>query len=103
MQIIYSILVLCILCSGCSGLNSFTKKENTKVLTAMDQKGETETIWIPDKTQKVWVNPHVDEEGNMVEGHYKHVILEKGHWDLQEITPEDSIIKIEAKKDDNKI
>ena len=82
------VVLMCVLCSGCKTLESFLKKSDpAPVLTETKPSVTTETGWVPAKTRKVWVNQHIDEDGNMVEGHYKHVILEEGHWALQEIPP----------------
>lgn len=87
------LILLCIFASGC-----VTFGDTLPVLKATGQQPvETQTIWVNAKTKKIWVNPHVDEEGNMIEGHYKYVVLEKGHWALQEIAPEDAVNKDESK------
>ena len=36
------------------------------------------------ETKKIWVNSQVDENGDMVEGHYKHVIVTPGHWAVKD-------------------
>ena len=43
-------------------------------------KPKEEKIWIEAKTSRLWVNSHVDENGDLVEGHYRHIITEAGHW-----------------------
>ncbi len=82
-----ALLTACILFSGCATYGSLP------FIKATDQQPsvETETVWVNAKTKKIWINPHVDDEGNMVEGHYKFIVLEKGHWALQEIAPENTI------------
>ncbi len=88
-QKIILVILSCIFCSGCKTFDSFVKKGGSiPVITAEKTQVETETVWVPAKTKKVWVNPHIDEEGNMVDGHYKYMILEEGHWALQEIAPD---------------
>ena len=97
------LMVMCILCSGCKTLDSFLRKEESlPVIKASQQQPETETVWVNAKTKKVWINPLVDEEGNMVEGHYKYIVLEKGHWALQETAPESLAIKETIKDDKDK-
>ena len=39
-----------------------------------------EKVWVEAKTNKIWIGPHVDENGDFVEGHYKHVVITPGHW-----------------------
>ena len=43
-----------------------------------------EKVWVEAETKKVWVNKHVDESGDMVEGHYKHIIVTPGHWAIKD-------------------
>ncbi len=86
---LYLGILVCLACTGCKSIESFLKKNKPiPVITALKQTVETETVMVPAKTKKVWVNPYIDDEGNMIEGHYKYVILEESHWALQEITPE---------------
>ena len=40
-------------------------------------------VWVEAKTSKLWVNPYVDENGDLVEGHYKDIVTDQGHWELQ--------------------
>ena len=88
-QKIFLVILFCLFCSGCKTFDSFVKKgETIPVITAEKPQSETETVWVPAKTNKVWVNAHIDDEGSMIDGHYKFVILEEGHWALQEIAPE---------------
>ena len=82
----YLMIIMCLLCSGCKTMESFlTKNKSIPVIKSVKADIETETVWVSAKTKKVWVNPHIDEEGNMIDGHYKYVVLEEGHWALQEI------------------
>ena len=86
---LYLIVFICLVCSGCKTFEIFLKKdESIPIITTVKSEVETETVWVPAKTKKVWVNPHIDDDGNMIDGHYKYVILEEGHWALQEIAPE---------------
>lgn len=80
-------ILICLFCSGCKTMESFLKKNDSiPVIKSVKADIETETVWVPAKTKKVWVNPHIDEAGNMIDGHYKYIILEEGHWALQEIS-----------------
>ena len=82
-------MIVCILCSGCKTWDYFLRKEKAPpVIQTTDKQSESGTLWVNAKTKKVWINPHVDEEGNMVEGHYKYIVLEQGHWALQDMAPE---------------
>ncbi len=53
---------------------------NQEILSAKDD----EKVWVETETQKVWVNNHVDDSGEMVEGHYKHIIVTPGHWAVKD-------------------
>ena len=39
-------------------------------------------LWVEAKTSRIWVNPHIDENGDYVEGYYKYIVLDPGHWIL---------------------
>ncbi|MBP9854911.1 MAG: TraV family lipoprotein [Candidatus Omnitrophica bacterium] len=83
------VISICLICTGCKTFQTSLKKNKSiPVITAINPAVETETVMVPAKTKKVWVNPYIDDEGNMIEGHYKYVILEESHWALQEITPQ---------------
>ena len=86
---IFLFLLICFICSGCKTLESFYKKKEPVMVDTVPQTAEDENMWIQAKTSKVWVNPHVDDEGNLIEGHFKHVVLEEGHWALQENKPDE--------------
>ena len=47
-----------------------------------EQKAVRQKVWIEAKTSRIWVSPNVDENGDYVEGHYKYIVLEAGHWSL---------------------
>lgn len=36
--------------------------------------------WVEAKTSRMWISPHVDENGDYVEGYYKYIVLKPGHW-----------------------
>ena len=83
------VIMVCFACSGCKSFESFLKRdESIPVIVAGKPQVETEAVWVSAKTRKVWVNPHIDDDGSMIDGHYKYVILEEGHWALQEIAPD---------------
>jgi len=47
-----------------------------------DPKPAAQQVWVDAKTSRIWVSPHVDENGDYVQGHYKYIVLEQGHWSL---------------------
>ena len=53
---------------------------------ANPEKNETrapqQQSWVEAKTSRIWVSPHVDENGDYVEGYYKYIVLDPGHWSL---------------------
>ncbi|MBF0490434.1 MAG: TraV family lipoprotein [Candidatus Omnitrophica bacterium] len=76
-----SLLVMVILLSGCA---SFDEPDFDKPLIPIVDKKESkpqeDKVWVEAKISRMWVNPKVDENGDLVEGHYKNVVLEQGHW-----------------------
>lgn len=94
------VILLCLISSGCASFDGYLKKKvAVPVIPTVKEEAETETVWVEAKTRKVWVNPHIDDDGSMVDGHYKYVVLEEGHWALQEITPEvnnKTMVKVSA-------
>ena len=83
MSLVSLLLVLCFL-SGCA---SFQEPDFDKPLIPIPQKNrekpKEEKSWIEAKTGRIWVNSHVDENGDLVEGYYKNTILEPGHWAIK--------------------
>lgn len=80
----YRILIISLLCfsvSGCGVLSFFHPKP---LLMPSVCTGESivreKKVWIEAKTNKIWVNQHVDENGDLVDGHYKYVVVTPGHW-----------------------
>ncbi len=79
----------CLILSGCQSLNA-PRAQPKQVAGIREGPANVQTlakdegVWIPDKISKIWINSYVDDEGNMVEGHYKYVIMERGHWVLEE-------------------
>ena len=73
--------------TGCAGIHK-TKTGNVTPMAISSQEvpssGEEEKVWVEAETRKVWVNDHVDENGDMVEGHYKHMVVTPGHWAANE-------------------
>jgi len=96
MPLLFLMFMLCIL-SGCTGYQdpdfdkpliilpedrdnnseiSDTKSENREIKPPQQQ------AWADAKTSRIWVSPHVDENGDYVEGYYKYIVLVPGHWIL---------------------
>lgn len=72
------LLILLILIIGFSGCVTLVKEKTYCPITS-DKKSDM--VWVEAKTNKIWVNPHVDDSGDMVEGHYKYTIVIPGHWE----------------------
>lgn len=84
---IFIALLGCLILSGCQSLNSIQPKQAIAIReppATIEKARNDEDIWVPDKISKIWINSYVDDESNMVEGHYKYVITEPGHWVIQE-------------------
>lgn len=80
-------LILIIMAVFLSGCASFQDPDFDKPLIVLAEKQETkpkeEKIWVEAKTSRVWVNPYVDENGDLVEGHYKNIVAAAGHWEVK--------------------
>ena len=80
MPVVLLLFAMCLL-SGCS---SFQEPDFDKPLIPIPEKKQErpkeEKSWIEAKTGRIWVNAHVDENGDLVQGHYKETVLEPGHW-----------------------
>ncbi len=82
------VFILCFVCSGCVTFEYNRVKTEDKTLPKIQyQSVQTEKVWVPAETKKIWVNPYVDENGDMIDGHYKYVIIEDGHWGIKEVNP----------------
>ena len=103
MALLSLLLMVCVL-SGCTGYqdpdfnkplivlpqdtdtqqNAVTTQNNDHQQNEEDKpKPLEDKVWIEAKTSKLWVNPFVDENGDLVEGHYKDIVTEQGHWELK--------------------
>ena len=80
---LYEIFLITMLGVSFSGCMTFHKTVPKSILIE-DKSSKEERVWTEAKTNKVWVNPHVDENGDMVEGHYKHIVMTPGHWAVKE-------------------
>jgi hypothetical protein len=73
--------------TGCAGIHK-TQTQNIVPVSVSNQEklslNDEEKVWVEAETKKVWVNDHVDESGDMVEGHYKHIIVTPGHWAVKD-------------------
>jgi hypothetical protein len=56
--------------------------DNEGNVQTKDTKPAHQQMWVEAKTSRLWVSPHVDENGDYVEGYYKYIVLEPGHWSL---------------------
>src|ERR1700733_7091375 len=92
------LIVVAIFLSGCTGYqdpdfnkplivlpqdNDAPQNTNTQLNEEIKPKPPEDKVWIEAKTSKLWVNPYVDENGDLVEGHYKDIVTEQGHWELK--------------------
>ena len=81
-------LILVISFTGCAIIHK-TQARNIPPLSDVCQEkfspNKEEKVWVEAETKKVWVNDHVDESGDMVEGHYKHIIVTPGHWAVKDV------------------
>ncbi|MBI3601519.1 MAG: TraV family lipoprotein [Candidatus Omnitrophica bacterium] len=76
-----TLLLAVILLSGCETLQDMDfNKPLIPIPENIETKPKEEKIWVEARTSRIWVNPHVDENGDLVEGHYKNTVLEPGHW-----------------------
>ena len=82
---IQKLLVITMLVATFSGC-TIIHKSQTKFIKLMPEEKlpQEEKVWVEAKTNKVWVNQHVDENGDMVEGHYKHIVMNPGHWAVKD-------------------
>jgi len=64
---------------GCAGVHKSIKAVPVQEIVSSEEK-----IWIEAKTSKIWVNPQVDDSGDMVEGHYKYTVMVPGHWAVKD-------------------
>ncbi len=85
-----SLLMVVLLFGGCACFNEpdfdkplitlpEDKDTNTK---SKDTKPPQHQAWVEAKTSRLWVSPHIDENGDYVEGYYKYIVLDPGHWIL---------------------
>ncbi len=85
-----SLLLAMILLSGCQTFQEpdFDKPlinlqaDNEGYVENKSTKPSQQKVWVEAKTSRIWVSPRVDENGDYVEGHYKYIVLETGHWSL---------------------
>jgi hypothetical protein len=80
-------LMMVISFTGCTTIHKAqTLPVTPKSATAQEEQStnEKDKVWVEAETKKIWVNNHVDESGDMVEGHYKHIIVTPGHWAVKD-------------------
>ena len=81
-------LILIVSISGCSIIHKAQTPKVTQKSSTDEEKlssNENDKVWIEAETRKIWVNNQVDDNGDMVEGHYKHIIVTPGHWAVKEV------------------
>ncbi len=84
------LLLAVVLLSGCQTFQEpdFDKPlinlqaDNEGYVVNKNTKPTQQKVWVEAKTSRIWVSPQVDENGDYVEGHYKYIVLEPGHWSL---------------------
>jgi len=54
--------------------------ENETCSEPKPSKPAPQEIWVESKTSRIWVSPHVDTNGDYIDGYYKYIILKPGHW-----------------------
>ena len=80
------LLMVCILSSGCITIikqQMPPKPQEPDVCTGPLEK-KPDMVWVEAKTNKIWVGPKLDENGDMVEGHYKYTVITPGHWAVKD-------------------
>ena len=96
------LFMLCVL-SGCTGyqdpdfnkplivLSQDTDIQQNAVTTqnndpqqneAAKPKSPEDQAWVEAKTRRIWVSPRSDENGDYVQGYYKYIVIDPGHWSL---------------------
>ena len=102
MPLLSLLFMMCVL-SGCTGYqdpdfnkplivlpqdtdiqqNAVTSQNNAPQQNEVDKpKSSEDKAWVEAKTSRVWVSPRIDENGDYVEGYYKYIVIDPGHWSL---------------------
>ena len=102
MPLLSLLFMLCVL-SGCTGyqdpdfnkplivlpqdadiqLNAVTTQKTNPEKNVSDKpRTPEEKAWVEAKTSRIWISPHVDGNGDYVQGYYKYIVLDPGHWSL---------------------
>lgn len=80
-------LIMVISFMGCTVIHKIQTRNIVPMPVLSQEKSSAnseEKVWVEAETKKVWVNDHIDESGDMVEGHYKHIIVTPGHWAVKD-------------------
>ena len=83
----FLLLMLVISFTGCAAIHKIQTRNVAPMPVSVQGKpvsDENEKVWVEAETKKVWINNYVDENGDMVEGHYKHIMVTPGHWAVKE-------------------
>lgn len=86
MKKVMGLLTMCLVCAGCQFPLAQTTPVQTMVLPqemSLPNDEDAEKVWIPAQTQRVWVNAHIDKNGDMIAGHYKYLVVTPGCWVLK--------------------
>ena len=84
MPLNFLLLLFVLVLSGCTTVDDMDFNKPLVVLAEKKEaKPKEEKVWVEAKTSRVWVNPHIDEGGDLVDGHYKHIVSEAGHWEVK--------------------
>ena len=87
-----SLVMVVFIFGGCAWFNE-TEPDFDKPLVTIPEDKETtlenkgikpsqQQAWVEAKTSRIWVSPHIDENGDYVEGYYKYIVLVPGHWSV---------------------
>ncbi len=91
-----SLVAVVLICGGCAcfqepdfdrpliTLPADTCSENreNKPPQPQHQPQPQQEAWVEAKTSRIWVSPHVDQNGDYIEGYYKYIVIKPGHWSL---------------------
>jgi hypothetical protein len=74
------IIGVCMSSSGCFAI--LRQQTPAPDVCSLPPEKKSDMVWVEAKTSKIWVNPQLDDNGDMIEGHYRYTVLTPGHWDV---------------------
>ena len=83
LKTIFLVVLVCLVFCGCEVMYQPRLTHQPvidPVCTEFPPKVEDEKVWVEAKTNKIWVNSQVDENGDLIDGHYKYIVVKPGHW-----------------------